>query len=202
MTVGIKAIWRSVLAAAFLLGSIQAHPADMQAADVMAAYLRYIAALSSWPAETMPADDSAGQPILIGVVGEDPNGVMIPIRTRVESEEGLLAQNRPIGIVDLKSPAEDSGVLASCALLFLSEDAGDEWQQIQTIVDSKTIITVSELEGFARQGGMVEFFIDRRTSKVRMKINLPAVQEAGITISARILALESVIVLGEGEDQG
>ena len=207
MKVRIKAIWRSVLAAVLLLGSLQARTAELPAADVMAAYLRYIAALSSWPAEATLGDDTApdvDRPILIGVVGGDPNGVMVPIRTRVDSEEGLLAQNRPIRIVDLKFPAadgEDHDLLASCAVLYLSEDAGGEWQRIQTVVDSRPIITVSELEGFAEQGGMVEFFIDRRSSKVRMKINLPAVQEAGITISARILSLDSVIVLGEREDR-
>ncbi|MEJ2087697.1 MAG: YfiR family protein [Gammaproteobacteria bacterium] len=164
------------------------------AANLMAAYLRHIAALTSWP------DDDPAEPIRIGVVGRDPNGVMDPIRIRTESADGLTAQERPIMLVELGNevgPPE----LASCALLFLSEGAEQDWQRLRPMVGKLPIMTVSEMEGFTDLGGMIEYFVDRRSGKVLMKVNLPAVRAAGISLSARFLALKSVIVLGEQEAQ-
>lgn len=199
-----KTIWRHMLATVVLLGATHLQAAELPAADVMAAYLRHIAALTTWPADAEAGgpvgDDTVTDvdPILIGVVGDDPNGVMRKMRARVASAEGLLAQDRPIGILDLRFPADggDMEVLESCALLFLSEGAGDDWQRIRSAVNELPIVTVSEMQNFAERGGMIEYFIDRR-NKVRLKVNLVVMREAGITLSARMLSLDSVIVLDE-----
>lgn len=169
------------------------------AAGVMAAYLRHIAALTSWPGDDVAVAD---QPLRIGVVGRDPNGVMTPIRARTGSGEGLLAQDRRIQLLDLQGAGGDSvrAQLASCALLFLSEGAEADWQRLRPVVGALPIVTVSEMEGFADQGGMIEYFVERRSGKVRMKVNLPAVRAAGVTLSARFLALNSVILVGEREE--
>lgn len=167
-------------------------------AGIMAAYLRHIAALTSWPGE----EDAAGEPIRIGVVGLDPNGVMRPIRLRLESEGGLLAQDRPIVLTSLaETPAGtiESDALASCGLIFVSEGAEEAWNRIRPLVSRLPVVTVSEMQGFSDNGGMVEYFVERRSGKVRMKINLEAVRSAGVTLSARLLSLKSVVVVGAGE---
>ena len=71
---------RTVLLGVLLIGPSNPFAAEIdrnKAAGVMAAYLRHIAALTTWPSM-----DAAGpnQPIRIGVVGSDPNGVMAPMR--------------------------------------------------------------------------------------------------------------------------
>lgn len=167
---------------------------EVKAAGVMAAYLRHIAALTSWP------DDDPAEPIRIGLVGRDPNGVMDPIRVRTESADGLLAQDRPIMLVELGNEV-GRRELASCALLFLSAGAEQDWQRLRPVVGTLPIVTVSEMEGFTDLGGMIEYFVDLPSGKVRMKVNLPAVRAAGISLSARFLALKAVIVLGEQEAQ-
>ena len=199
-----KATQRAAFAALLLIGPGHTYSAaidETKAASVMAAYMRHIAALTTWPGERVADTD---QPILFGVVGDDPNGVMNPIRKRVNSTEGLLAHGRKIRIVDLKLPADAGenleGVLAPCALLFLSEGAQDEWARIQPAVTSLPIVTVSEMKGFAGLGGMIEYFVDLGTGKVRLIVNLHTMREAGIILSARLLALEAVTVVGERED--
>lgn len=169
------------------------------AADVMAAYLRYIAELTTWPRR---AAGSAAQPIRIGVIGADPNGVMDPMRARIESPGELEAQGRPLRLLDLnpRLDASDPETLASCDLLFFSEDAEQDWERIRPILDGLPIVTVSELDGFADQGGMVEYFVEHRSGKVRMKVNLTAMRAAGVTFSARFLALKAVIVISDRED--
>jgi hypothetical protein len=189
---------RAALLALMLAGTCASAVAvdRVRAADVMAAYLRYIAELTTWPDQ---GGDAAGQPIRVGVIGQDPNGVMDTIRARNRSEDKLEAQGRPVRLLNL-NPGDDPKTLTSCNLLFLSQGAEQDWERIRPIVDRLPIVTVSELEGFADQGGMIEYFIERRSGKVRMKVNLTAMRAAGITFSARFLALKAVLVVGEREE--
>jgi hypothetical protein len=169
---------------------------ETRAAAVMAAYLRHIAALTTWPGT--PGAQS-GRPIQIGVVGEDPNGVMAPIRARMNSAEQLMAQGRPLRVLELTGHAgrDTAKALEPYELLFFSAGSWSEWEKVRPTVSSMPIVTVSEMTGFARDGGMIEYFIDLTSGRVRLIVNLAAMRQAGITLSARLLALESVIVLGE-----
>ena len=200
-----KPIWQATLAGLLLIGSVCSYAAaidETKAAGVKAAYLRHIAALTTWPGDRV---DDGQQPILIGVVGDDSNGVMGPIRARIESNEGLLAQGRPIRVVDLAPASSDrdtlESALAPCALLFLSEGSQDEWARMQPTLSTMPIVTVSELKDFAENGGMIEYFIDLGTGKVRLIVNLQNMREVGIMLSARILMLDSVTVL-DGPEEG
>lgn len=197
---------RSILRVA-LIGIVLLHTAMSQgaeidqskAAGIMAAYLRHIASFSNWPVDEIEEN----QPIRIGLIGADPNGVIALIRGRTESSEGLAAQGRPIHVVVLERTSDGEAALSqlsSCDLLFLSSGAEDRWQQVQPLVEALPIVTVSEMDGFVNRGGMVEYFIDRRSGKVRMKVNLLAMRNAGVSFSARFLALKSVILLQEGEE--
>jgi len=198
-----KPIWQATLASILFIGatSYAATVDETKAAGVMAAYLRHIAALTTWPDDRT---DDDRQSILIGVVGEDPNGVMNPIRARIESNEGLLAQGRPLRLVDLAptSPDRDAleAALVPCALLFLSEGSQGEWDRMQSMLSAMPIVTVSEVKDFAERGGMIEYFIDLGTGKVRLIVNLQSVREAGIVLSARLLMLDSVTVLDGPEE--
>lgn len=200
-TTGIGEKPRLVAVLLLLLGTALAFGAvdESKAAGVMAAYLRHIAAMTTWPGE---AAGGSGRPILIGVVGADPNGVMAPIRERSGSKQRLLAQGRPIRVVDISTRPEAplETLLGSCALLFVSAGAEDAWARIKPLVGSLPIVTVSELDGFAESGGMVEYFVDLATGKVRLIVNLTAMRRAGIVLSARLLALESVIVVDDREE--
>ena len=195
----IRTMALTMLAGLLLPSAHQPRAAEVTAAELMAAYMRHIAALTTWPDE--PAA-RAGSPIVIGVIGADPNGVMQPIRARLRAGEVLEARGRPISVIDLHGPggAVDRDKLLSCALLFVSEGARDDWRGVRNLVRSRPIVTVSEMSGFADEGGMVEYFVERRSGKVRMKVSLPAMRDAGVSFSARLLALKSVIVLGERED--
>ena len=163
----------------------------------MSAYLKHIATFTTWP--DVPSKNSK-PPILIGVVGADPNGVIALIKARVASKKGLLAQDRPIRVLDLQTPMDNEQrleMLGSCELLFISEGAETEWARLQPSFSRLPIVTVSGISGFAERGGMIELDIERRTAKLRLKINLQVMHASGIILSARLLALESVILLRE-----
>jgi hypothetical protein len=50
----------------------------------------------------------------------------------------------------------------------------------------RSILTVSDLEGFERDGGMIRFVTQTR---VRFRINSAAASEANLTISSKLLRL-------------
>ena len=85
-------------------GASAADGESVKAADVMAAYLRYIAELTTWPNQT---PGSSNAPIRIGVIGADPNGVMNLFRTRSRSGDPVKALGRTIHLLDLDSTDDD-----------------------------------------------------------------------------------------------
>ena len=199
---GCRSNLRILLIAALLVPDVPLQAASIdraKAAGVMAAYLRHIASFTQWPGDASNTD----QPIRIGLIGADPNGVIAPIRARTESGEGLVAQGRPIQVVvlDAKSVgAAGRDALSACDLLFLSAEAEADWQHVQPLVETLPIVTVSEIEGFADRAGMVEFYVEQRSGKVRIKVNLAAMRDAGISFSSQFLTSNSVVLLDEGEE--
>jgi YfiR/HmsC-like len=181
---------------------------------VKAAYLRYIAEYTSWPAQQTAGSQTATQsgddqrPIVIGLLGSDPNGVATLIRRRAESAEGLSAQGRPLMVVDIAPPDTDGAAallrqLEQCNVLFVSEDAAHRWRQIHALLGNRAIVTVGETAGFAEQRGMIEFVIDADAGRVRMHINLDAVNRADLTLSARLLGLkDGVKIVHDAGDIG
>jgi hypothetical protein len=196
-----------LLLVAVLVGPVaDAAELDVQrVAAVKAGYLRYIAEYTSWP--TAPggtrAASQAGEdlhPIVIGLLGSDPNGVTTLIRRRAASAEGLSAQGRPLQVVDIAlSDADTSAALRrqleQCDVLFVSADAAHRWQQIHELLGNRAIVTVGETAGFAAQRGMIEFVIDVDAGRVRMHINLDAVNRANLTLSARLLGLKDGVTI-------
>ena len=197
-----ETIWHVNLLCALLFAasSALADTIDMdKAALVKSAYLKNIASHTTWPPQKV---GDKQQPIVIGVLGADPNGVILPMRERLDD---LLAQGRRLQLIELDAPSSDpDGLVAElrgCHLLFLSEDGAGYWARIKPLIDTMPIVTISEFKSFAKQGGMIEYFIDSRAGRVRMIVNTVAVKQAGLVLSARFLGLKrAVVILSDGED--
>ncbi len=178
----------------------------VKAGELKAAYLKQIAALTTWPdtaadAHTRSRTDSRTRPIVIGVLGPDPNGVMAPIRLRMQSEVPLSAQGRRLELLDIPAMGDASDdaamtdALQACDVLFLSADAEGDWARVKPLLGVRPIVTVSEMASFAREGGMIEYVLDVDGGTLRLIVNLDAIQRTGIVLSSRVLALKNVVVL-------
>jgi hypothetical protein len=83
--------------------------------------------------------------------------------------------------------------LKNCQIVFISPSEKQRFGQIlESLKDSKTL-TVSEIEGFAEQGGIINFVSER--NKVRFEINPEAARSKGLTISSELLKLARVVKL-------
>lgn len=141
--------------------------------DLKAACLYKLLNYIDWP------DQSAGT-IIIGVVGENPFG---PALAQLN---GRMAKGRAISVREVSA-----GDLRGCHVVFISPS---EKQRLGPILDSlKTsrILTISEMDGFAERGGIINFVSER--NKVRFEINPDAARSKGLTISSELLSLARVV---------
>ena len=91
---------------------------------------------------------------------------------------------------DLSASNLKRAALDECDLLFFSIDSHDIWAKLKPVLLNRPIMTVSEIPGFAQQGGIVEYEFDRSAQKMFMIFNMQAMRDAGLVINARLLALD------------
>jgi hypothetical protein len=200
---GICAAWVAIVSLHAVPAAAQPAVDADKAARVKAAYLRYIAEFTTWPRNVFKRKDA---PIVLGVTGDDPDGVAAIIERAVRAK-GLQAQKRPFVVRRLPDMAEAGfeASLGACHLLFLSqsERGAEEWKRLRTLLRERPIITVGELPGFAQAAGMIEFVIDRNDSRVTMHIDLSAVQRSGLKLSSHLLGLkQGVTIVKSAPDVG
>ena len=136
--------------------------------EIKAAFLTHLIGFVSWPGQQ--------QAKTICVEQDD---------TTVQAVESILATRVDDGVeLIILASAED---LPSCDLLYMNSDTTEG-------VDGlfhRGVLTVADADGFAQQGGMIEF--QRKANRIALIINTGAMYEAGLTASSRLLALATVI---------
>lgn len=75
--------------------------------------------------------------------------------------------------------------------LFIDRSMQPDLKKILRSLDGKAVLTVSDIPGFAEQGGMVE--LRQRQGRVDFRINLQAARQAGLYISAQLLQLAEIV---------
>lgn len=183
---GVHAVGRS--GAWLVLATALAHATGVTAAevsreyDLKAAFLFNFPTFVEWPAAAFagPAD-----PFIIGIVGDDPFGSVLDDLVRNEYTD-----KHPI-VVRRFRRGED---YTACHLLFISESEARRSAEILRRVGARPVLTVSDLPGFAQQGGIVEFA--RLDNRVQLLINPRSAQGAGLTVSSKLLELAHVVNRG------
>lgn len=96
--------------------------------------------------------------------------------------------------VDELQPSDLGNV---CNLLFIS---GGVRGGVVTKNQYFGVLTVSDSEGFAAEGGMIQLL--RKNNRIGLKINAATVEAAGIQLSSRLLGLAEVIRADEAVQNG
>lgn len=145
--------------------------------QVKAVFLFNFAQFVSWPSQ-----NSSDAPFLIGILGDDPFGSYLD-----ETVRGEQVNNRGLTIQRFR---RGSSEVRNCKILFISQSERDRASQIISNLKGRNILTVSDIDGFADLGGMIQFFTER--NKIRMRINLDAVKAANLKISSKLLRVAEV----------
>jgi hypothetical protein len=133
-------------------------------------FLKY----TNWPADVISKTNGS---LRVCLLGDDAfNGYLYPL-------QGRTAQQYLITITEINSIPEATG----CSLVFVHRSAADMLPSLLQSLKGKHVLTISDIDQFARQGGMIEFGMEDQ--RVALLINKKAVGAAGLTIQERLVKL-------------
>ena len=160
-------------------GSVIAEPTEAQ---IKAAFIYRFAQFTTWPEQQFPADASK---FVLCVASNDEFYSDMRIVEGKSLLNGVLTLKR---IQSLQSTDE-------CHSLFIQNVAANAINQSITLLVKRPLLTVSDIPGFAKQGGMIELVnADRH---IRFDINQSAAERVGISFSAQLLKLARVVYSDE-----
>jgi hypothetical protein len=176
---GMSRLLRGALALAFAF-AMHAAPARAQGdlalveQDIKAGLLYNFLRYTEWPAA------HAG-PAVVCVYGSDPfAGRLAPMAQRTVNQ-------RPIELRRLRAPSQ----AGACTLLFVNANERAAWPGLQAQLARSNVLTVSDYEGFAASGGMIEF--TRNGRRIGVTINTSAVAAANLVVQERLLRLAQTV---------
>jgi YfiR/HmsC-like len=174
----IRIITATVLIA-LLSGWVQAVPAaPPNEYALKSVFLYNFCHFIDWPDSAFSSPD---EPLIIGIVGEDPFGALLK-----EAVEGETYHNRPIVIEHYRSPKD----IKHCHLLFVGRTEASRVDAILAAVSSKSVVTVGETEDFLDHGGMIALPADR--NRVRLRIRPAALRAANLSVSSKLLRVADI----------
>lgn len=155
----------------------EAHPTESQ---VKAAYLYNFGKFVRWSSQSAHA---GSDPFQICVLGKDPFGPVLNATVMGESIGDRKVMARRIASL------EDS---SHCRVLFVSSSEQGRLKAILALAKTDGVLTVSDMPHFADRGGMIEFV--PQENKIRFEVNLPATEEAGLTLSSELLKVATRVI--------
>ncbi|MEX1138051.1 MAG: YfiR family protein [Bacteroidota bacterium] len=144
-----------------------------------AVYLFNFLQLIEWPQTAFASEES---PLVVGILGKDPFGKLLD---DVLKKERISV--RPVVIRRYR----DSEEVQNCHLLFISTSEGSRIPAILQQIRQWQTLTVSETEGFAGQGGGINFYVEK--NRIRFEINVDALKRADLHASSKLLRLARIV---------
>ncbi len=158
-----------------------------RAMAVRAALILNFAKFVEWPGD---AFDSPDDPLVIGVWNEPEFAEVLERTVRNQSVD-----NRRVIVRRLESSSDEPlpslHSLRHCHVLSMAKSPRERQAELLKRIRESSILTVAEVDGFARRGGMIE--LDLVDARYTFRINPKAAERAGLKLSSRLLALATII---------
>jgi len=149
-----------------------------------AAMIYRLATFVAWP-ESALGDGS----FVIGVLGASDVAGQLKELSGAQTIGG-----RPIEVRRIDGAAQ----LGGCVLVFVGQDRGGELEEVLSRASGRSLLTVSDVEGFASRGGMIELVRDGR--KLKFEVHRGAATDAGLRVSSRLLELAAAVYPPVGDE--
>jgi hypothetical protein len=147
--------------------------------QVKATYLYNFGRFVKWPG-TVPG--GKGDSFSVCVLGQDPFGPILDATLAGETLDG-----KPVVLRRISKP-QDAG---ECRILFISSTEEKRLKEILTSLEEGGVLTVSDMPGFTRRGGMIQFVLEG--DKVRFEINLESAEGARLVLSSELLKVAASV---------
>lgn len=177
--------WRIFLQSVLLLSLIC--PSSFAATpeyQLKAAFLFNFTQFVQWPPQAFTRSDS---PLSVCILGEDPFGTYLDDLVRGEFVNG-----HPLTVERHRNDQE----LQHCHILFFANSESENYHDILFKLKDHNVLTISNIENFARVGGIICFQVVN--NRLRFRINIRAAHDAQLAISSKLLKQADVI--GDTED--
>ncbi len=146
---------------------------------IKAAFLFNFAKFVEWPANAFKDDLS---PMNLCILGTDPFG------SALDTLKDKTIKGRPFKI----KRANRADDIEACHILFISASEKGNLKQILDAVRNSNTLTISEIEGFAQMGGIINFIVVNQ--KVHFEINPAAAERSRLKISSQLLKLAKIVI--------
>lgn len=146
--------------------------------QLKAAFIYNFTRFIDWPPRAYTSPDA---PFIIGVMGD--GGLAKRINEVVKGES--------VGNHDISARNFDKvGDVGHCNILYIGGDEFIEVRRMLPDLNRRGILTVSDVSGFEKWGGIVRFF--KEDSKLRLQINIDQAKAADLTISSKLMSLSKI----------
>ena len=174
--VSLAGIAAALMFVATVVRAQQPKPNEYQ---VKATYLYNFGRFVKWP-ETAPA--GKGDSFSVCVLGQDPFGPILDATLAGEALDG-----KPVVLRRLAKP-HGAG---ECRILFISSTEEKHLKEILTELNESGVLTVSDMPGFTRRGGMIQFVLEG--DRVRFEINLASAESSRLVLSSELLKVAASV---------
>jgi hypothetical protein len=144
-----------------------------------AAVLLKLIPFVEWPPDAFADKHDA---IVVGILGSDPFGTVLDETFRNQTVQGRRFVLKRLG---------PGGTAQGCHLLFISRSEQASLPSALNGLGSAALLTVSDLDRFAEQGGMIRMFLQEEM--VRFEINLALAEQHQMKISSKLLKFAKVV---------
>jgi hypothetical protein len=162
----------TAIALAFLPAGTRAQ--DVADPNLKAAYIYRLATFAAWPASALPG----GSPLTMCVIGDRAVSEALD-----RAMNGMTVDSRPVTVV-FGTPDKPP---SSCHTLYVSAVSAAQATRVVTAVRGTPVLTMSDLEGFNRMGGIVELFF--QAGRLQFSIRADAATQSSLQLSSRLLQL-------------
>ncbi|MBI5213182.1 MAG: YfiR family protein [Nitrospirae bacterium] len=165
----------AIIGSGFVRAEEPAYYAEYQ---IKTAFLYNFLKFVEWPSDAYHKDTSS---LSVCVLGEDPFGSALDAMKENAVQGKMITIKRTNNLRNIKE----------CNVIFISGSEKKNLGDILLFLKDSAILTISDIEGFAEAGGIIELV--REDGKVRFKININAARQSQLKVSSKLLKLAHIV---------
>lgn len=136
----------------------------------------------TWPETTF---ESNSDPLVMCIASDNPSSEVL------FKMDGKRINQRKIKVITYQ---EETCLTQSHTLFFATQDKAFI-QQVLDRIRGLSILTIGEVDGFARMGGVINFFEDH--NRLRFRVNIDAVKRNALKMSSQLLVSAQIVTEGD-----
>jgi len=167
---------------AILPGQLRAESTTEREYKIKAAFLYNFIKFVEWP---KAKEQNTKEPIIIGIIGKD------PFKKAFEPLKNKQIKSRKVIVKRFKNTDKIEDI-KKCHLLFISPSEKKQVKKIVKLIQKYDILTVSDIKGFAKSDGIIQFSIVKK--KLGFMVNTKNAKKQGLKIRSKLLRLAKKVI--------